>query len=415
MTQHLTALHKQDPAIYDAIKKEAKRQADHLELIASENYVSQAVLETQGSILTNKYAEGYPGRRYYGGCEHVDTVETLAIERAKQLFQCGFANVQAHSGSQANYAAYAALLKPGDTILAMGLSAGGHLTHGSSVSFGAKIYHFVHYGLDEKTECINLDEVERLAKEHRPQLLLVGFSAYSQIVDWKRCREIADSIGAFLMVDMAHLAGLVAVGEYPSPIPFAHVITSTTHKTLRGPRGGLILSNDADIAKKINSAIFPGQQGGPLMQVIAAKAVAFEEALQPSFKTYQHQVILNAKAMAKVIQARGYAIVSGGTENHLMLIKLLGKSLSGAEAETALGTANITINKNSIPNDPLPPNKTSGIRIGTPAITTRGLKEKECEQVAHWICDVLDDHTNTAQCEKIKNAVVDMLKEFPVP
>lgn len=415
MPQRLNTIRKQDKAIFDAIKKEAKRQTQHLELIASENYASQAVMEAQGSILTNKYAEGYPGRRYYGGCEHVDTVETLAIERAKQLFQCEFANVQPHSGSQANYATYAALLKPGDKILAMGLNAGGHLTHGSPVSFGSKVYQFVHYGLNDQNECIDLDEVEKLAKEHRPNLLLVGFSAYSQTVDWKRCRAIADSIGAFLMVDMAHVAGLIAVDEYPSPIPFAHVVTTTTHKTLRGPRGGLILCNDPEIAKKINSAVFPGQQGGPLMQVIAAKAIAFEEALHPSFKIYQHQVIVNAKTMARVIQSRGYSIVSNGTENHLMLIKLIGKPLNGKEAEALLGQANITVNKNSIPNDPLPPNQSSGIRIGTPAITTRGLKEKECEQVAHWICDVLDEPKNKKKHHGIKKAVIEMLKAFPVP
>ncbi len=410
----MNPLSQQDPQIFAAIEDEAERQRTHLELIASENYVSQAVLAAQGSILTNKYAEGYPGKRYYGGCQHVDVVESLAIERAKLLFRCEFANVQPHSGSQANYAAYAALLKPGDKILAMSLDAGGHLTHGSKASFSSKIYTTFHYGLDLQTELLDIQALERLAHEHQPQLIIVGFSAYSKSVDWQKCRAIADAVNAYLLVDMAHIAGLVAAAVIPSPVPHAHVTTSTTHKTLRGPRGGLILCNDETIAKKINSAVFPGQQGGPLMHIIAAKAVAFSEALNASFKSYQQQILHNAQTMAKIIMERGYEIVSGGTENHLLLIKLIGKPLSGAEAEKALGEANMTVNKNSIPNDPKSPQITSGLRIGTPAITTRGLQERECALVAHWLCDVLDDHLNTTKIADIKNQVIQLLEKFPV-
>ncbi len=405
-----------DPEVFTAIEQEAKRQREHLELIASENYVSPAVLEAQGSLLTNKYAEGYPGKRYYGGCEYVDMVETLALERVKKLFNADYANVQPHSGSQANFAVYTALLKPGDKILGMDLSAGGHLTHGSKVNLSGKLYDFVHYGLDPTTELIDYEEVRRKALEHHPKLILAGFSAYSRLIDWKRFRKIADEVGAFFMVDMAHIAGLVATGEYPSPLPYADVVTSTTHKTLRGPRGGLILAREnPELTKKFNSAIFPGSQGGPLMHIIAAKAVAFKEALTPEFKHYQAQVLKNARAMAQVIQARGFAIVSGGTDNHLMLIKLIGKNITGAAAEKILGQANMTVNKNAILNDPQPPTITSGIRIGSAAITTRGLKEKECEQVAHWLCDVLLNPTDHAKIETIKKHVLELLKDFPVP
>lgn len=404
-----------DPDIWQAIENEKARQEQHIELIASENYVSPEVLAVQGSELTNKYAEGYPGKRYYGGCEYVDIAENLAIERAKQLFQADYANVQPHSGSQANSAAYAAMLSPGDVVLGMNLAHGGHLTHGSPVNFSGKLYHFVAYGLNPETQEIDYDEAERLAKEHKPKLIVTGFSAYSRIVDWQRFREIADSVGAFMMSDIAHVAGMVAMGVYPSPVNIADVTTSTTHKTLRGPRGGLILAKkNPDLEKKLNSAVFPGGQGGPLMHVIAAKAVAFKEALQPEFKEYQQQILTNARAMAKVIMKRGYKIVSNGTDNHLMLIDLIDKNITGKDAEAALGKANITANKNAVPNDPQSPFITSGLRIGTPAMTTRGFKEKECELVANWICDILDNLQDNAKIEKIKQAAIELCQRFPV-
>jgi glycine hydroxymethyltransferase len=412
----IAPLKHEDPEIFHAIQLETERQNDHLELIASENYVSRAVLEAQGSILTNKYAEGYPAKRYYGGCEFVDIVESLAIERAKKLFNAAYANVQPHSGSQANFGVYTALLKPGDTVLGMDLNAGGHLTHGSKVNLSGKLYHFISYGLNPANERIDYEEIRAKALEHKPKLILAGFSAYSRVIDWQKFREIADEVGAYFMVDMAHIAGLVATGEYPSPLPYADVVTTTTHKTLRGPRGGLILAKEnPELTKKFNSAIFPGSQGGPLMHVIAAKAVCFKEALEPSFKTYQAQIVKNAQSMAKVLLERGFDIVSGGTDNHLILIKLTNKNITGAEAEKVLGEANMTVNKNSIPNDPQSPTITSGIRIGTAAITTRGLKEKECEQIAHWICDVLASPKDLEKIHAIKRNVVEMLKKFPVP
>lgn len=380
-----------DNALERAIQQEVQRQEDHIELIASENYTSPRVMEAQGSQLTNKYAEGYPGKRYYGGCEHVDEVEKLAIARACELFGADYANVQPHSGSQANAAVYQALVKPGDTVVGMSLDAGGHLTHGAKPSFSGRNYNAIQYGLNDEG-LIDYDEVERLVKEHQPKMIVAGFSAYSQIVDWARFRQIADSVGAWFMVDMAHVAGLIAAGEYPSPLPHAHVVTTTTHKTLRGPRGGLILSatGDQDLYKKLNSAIFPGIQGGPLMHVIAAKAVCFKEALEPEFKAYQHQVVLNAKAMAKVFMDRGYDVVSNGTEDHLFLLSLVKQGLTGKDADAALGRANITVNKNAVPNDPQSPFVTSGLRIGTPSVTTRDFKEEECTALAGWICDVLD-------------------------
>ncbi len=404
-----------DPAIQKVLEDEMLRQENHLELIASENYVSPLVLEAQGSILTNKYAEGYPGRRYYGGCEHVDVAEDLAIQRVKQLFKADYANVQPHSGSQANAAAYSALLSPGDAVLGMSLAHGGHLTHGSPVNFSGKLYQFHSYGLHPETGEIDYDEAARLAKLHKPKLIVTGFSAYSRIVDWARFREIADSVGAYMMADMAHVAGLVAAGIYPSPVQIADVTTSTTHKTLRGPRGGLILAkSNPDLEKKLNSAVFPGGQGGPLMHVIAAKAVAFLEALQPSFKQYQEQILKNARAMAKIIMQRGYKIVSNGTDNHLFLIDLIQKNITGKDAEIALDNANITVNKNTVPNDPQSPFVTSGLRMGTPAITTRGFKEKECELIANWICDILDDLTNVGLQAKIKGQVEELCAQFPV-
>lgn len=380
-----------DPELANAMQEEVERQETHIELIASENYTSPRVMEAQGSQLTNKYAEGYPGKRYYGGCEHVDDVERLAIDRACELFGADYANVQPHSGSQANAAVFQALVKPGETIVGMSLDAGGHLTHGAKPSFSGRNYTAIQYGLDDQG-LIDYEEVERLVKEHQPKMVVAGFSAYSQIVDWARFRQIADSVGAWLMVDMAHVAGLIAAGEYPSPLPHAHVVTTTTHKTLRGPRGGLILSasGDQELYKKLNSAIFPGIQGGPLMHVIAAKAICFKEALSPEFKTYQHQVVLNAKAMAKVFIARGYDVISNGTEDHLFLVSLVKQGLTGKDADAALGRANITVNKNAVPNDPQSPFVTSGLRIGTPAVTTRGFKEAECGQLAEWMCDVLD-------------------------
>lgn len=404
-----------DPELWSAMSKEAQRQEDHVELIASENYTSPLVLQAQASVLTNKYAEGYPGKRYYGGCEYVDRVEQLAIDRAKALFKADYANVQTHSGSQANAAAYMALLEPGDTLLGMSLAQGGHLTHGAKVSFSGKMYQAYAYGVTQETQLIDYADVEFLAKKHKPKLIIAGFSAYSRVLDWQRFRDIADEVGAFFLVDMAHVAGLVAAGLYPSPIPIADVVTSTTHKTLRGPRGGLILarSNPA-IEKKLNSAVFPGQQGGPLMHVIAGKAVAFKEALEPSFKHYQQQVIDNAKAMVQIMLQRGYKIVSGGTDNHLFLIDMIEKNVTGKEAEGVLEKAFITLNKNMLPFDPRSPFVTSGLRVGTPAITTRGLKEKEVTKVAHWVCDVLDNLNDPAMIEKVRKQVIDICQQFPV-
>lgn len=379
-----------DPILSAAMEAESVRQENHIELIASENYCSQAVMEAQGSDLTNKYAEGYPGKRYYGGCEHVDVVEQLAIDRAKELFGAEYVNVQPHSGSQANSAVFLALLEANDTILGMSLDAGGHLTHGAHINFSGINYHALQYGLVEETGLIDYDQVDSLAREHQPKMIIAGFSAYSQVVDWQRFRDIADEVGAYLLVDMAHVAGLAAAGVYPNPVPFADVVTTTTHKTLRGPRSGMILSRDEKLAKKLNSAVFPGNQGGPLMHVIAAKAVCFKEALEDNFKTYQQQVVKNAQAMATVIQARGYEIISGGTENHLMLISLVKQEMTGKEADKWLGDAHITVNKNAVPNDPKSPFVTSGIRIGTAAVTTRGFDEADVEQLAGWICDVLD-------------------------
>ena len=403
-----------DPDLYQAMVSETKRQESHIELIASENYCSQAVMEAQGSDLTNKYAEGYPGKRYYGGCEFVDIVEQLAIDRAKELFGAEYANVQPHAGSQANSAVFLALLEAGDTVLGMSLDAGGHLTHGAHVNFSGINYNAVQYGLVEETGLIDYDEVERLAKEHKPKMIIAGFSAYSQVVDWQRFRDIADSVGAYLFVDMVHVAGLVAAGVYPSPVPFADVVTTTTHKTLRGPRSGLILSRDDKLAKKLNSAVFPGNQGGPLMHAIAAKAVCFKEALQDDFKTYQQQVVKNAQAMAKVIQERGYEIISGGTENHLMLISLVKQEMTGKEADKWLGDAGITVNKNAVPNDPKSPFVTSGIRIGTPAITTRGFNEEQAADLAGWICDVLDSRGDEKVLAETRAKVEKICKELPV-
>lgn len=404
-----------DPTIWQAMENEKQRQEEHIELIASENYVSPNVMLAQGSVLTNKYAEGYPAKRYYGGCEFVDVVESLAIERAKQLFGVHYANVQPHSGSQANAAAYAAMIKPGDVVLGMSLAHGGHLTHGSPVNFSGKLFKFYSYGLNPETEEIDYDEAARLAKEHQPKLIVTGFSAYSRIVDWQRFREIADSVGAYLMADIAHIAGLVAVGLYPSPVNIADVTTTTTHKTLRGPRGGMILAKEnPDLEKKLNSAVFPGGQGGPLEHVIAAKAIAFQEALQPSFKVYQAQILKNARAMAAVLMQRGFKIVSGGTDDHLMLIDLINKNITGKDAEAALGEAYITTNKNSVPNDPQSPFITSGVRIGTPAVTTRGFKEKECEQVANWMADIMSDMSNVELRTRIRGEVLALCKRFPV-
>lgn len=404
-----------DPHIWQAITDEAIRQKDHIELIASENYVSANVLAAQGSILTNKYAEGYAGNRYYGGCQHVDTVEEIAIERAKKLFAAQYINVQPHSGTQANIAVYSALLKPGDTLLGMDLGAGGHLTHGSKVSVSGKIYNAVHYGLDPETECIDYEHVHQLAKQYQPKLIVAGFSAYPRQIDWQKFRAIADDVGAYLMVDMAHIAGLIAAGLLPSPLPYADVVTTTTHKTLRGPRGGLILSNREDLFKKLNSLVFPGTQGGPLMHVIAAKAVAFGEALDPAFKIYQQQVLKNAKALADTMQQQGFELVTGGTDNHLMLVKLIGKNITGREAEHASEAAHITINKNAIFNDPQPPSIASGIRIGTPAITTRGFKEKDCQQVGLWLAEVLLNWRDEKYLARISKEVCDYLHMFPVP
>jgi len=405
-----------DPELANAMANEVERQEHHIELIASENYCSPRVMEAQGSQLTNKYAEGYPGKRYYGGCEHVDVVEQLAIDRAKALFGADYANVQPHAGSQANSAVFMALLDAGDTVLGMSLSEGGHLTHGSHVNFSGKTYNAVQYGLNKDTGEIDYAQVEALAKEHKPKMIIGGFSAYSGIVDWAKFREIADSVGAYLLVDMAHVEGLVAAGVYPNPLPHAHVVTTTTHKTLAGPRSGLILSSCGDeaIYKKLNSSVFPGNQGGPLCHVIAAKAVAFKEALQPEFKEYQKQVVANAKAMVAVMQARGYKIVSGGTDNHLFLLDLIDKDITGKDADAALGSANITVNKNSVPNDPRSPFVTSGLRIGSPAITRRGFKEEQAKQVATWICDILDNMGDDAVIERVQSEVVALCEKFPV-
>ncbi|WP_334063919.1 serine hydroxymethyltransferase [Alteromonas genovensis] len=405
-----------DPELATAMANEVQRQEHHIELIASENYCSPRVMEAQGSQLTNKYAEGYPGKRYYGGCEHVDVVEQLAIDRAKQLFGAEYANVQPHAGSQANTAVFMALLDAGDTVLGMSLSEGGHLTHGSHVNFSGKTYNAVQYGLDNETGEIDYAQVEALAKEHKPKMIIGGFSAYSGIVDWAKFRKIADSVGAYLLVDMAHVAGLVAAGVYPNPLPHAHVVTTTTHKTLAGPRSGLILSScgDETLYKKFNSSVFPGNQGGPLCHVIAAKAVAFKEALEPDFKVYQQQVVANAKAMVKVMQERGYNIVSGGTDNHLFLLDLIDKDITGKDADAALGSANITVNKNSVPNDPRSPFVTSGLRIGSPAITRRGFKEEQAQQVATWICDVLDNMGDESVIKRVQGEVVELCSKFPV-
>jgi len=404
-----------DPELAASIANERQRQEDHIELIASENYASPRVLEAQGSVLTNKYAEGYPGKRYYGGCEFVDVAESLAIDRAKELFGAAYANVQPHSGSQANAAVYLALLNPGDTILGMSLDHGGHLTHGAKVNFSGKIFKAFQYGIKADSGEIDYDQVERLAQEHKPKLVIAGFSAYSRVIDWARFRQIADSVGAYFMVDMAHVAGLVAAGVYPNPVPHADVVTTTTHKTLRGPRGGLILARPhPDLHKKFNSLVFPGTQGGPLMHVIAAKAVAFLEALQPEFKTYSAQVVTNARAMTKVLQARGYKIVSGGTDNHLFLLDLVDKNITGKDADAALGSAHITVNKNAVPNDPRPPAISSGLRIGTPAVTTRGFKEPEVQQLANWIADVLDRLGTESVVERVRSEVVAICKRFPV-
>ena len=404
-----------DDELWNAIVDETRRQEDHIELIASENYASPRVLEAQGSVLTNKYAEGYPGKRYYGGCEYVDVAERLAIERVKQLFGAAYANVQPHSGSQANAAVYLALLSPGDTILGMSLAHGGHLTHGAKVNFSGKIFRAYQYGLNEKTGEIDYDQVERLALEHKPKMIVAGFSAYSRVVDWARFRAVADKVGAYLFVDIAHVAGLIAVGLYPNPVPVADVVTTTTHKTLRGPRGGVILARaNPEIEKKLNSTVFPGTQGGPLMHVIAAKAVAFKEALSPEFKTYQQQVLDNSRAMAKVTMDRGYNVVSGGTDNHLFLVSFIDKGLTGKDVEAALGAAHITVNKNSVPNDPQSPFVTSGIRIGTPAITTRGFGRDEATELAGWICDILDNLKDTTVRDRVRAEVTDICRRFPV-
>ncbi len=403
-----------DPELHEAIENEGRRQEEHIELIASENSTSPRVMEAQGSKLTNKYAEGYPGRRYYGGCEYVDIAERLAIDRAKQLFGAEFANVQPHSGSQANQAVYFSVLSPGDTIMGMDLSHGGHLTHGAKVNLSGKLFDVVSYGLDPETEQIDYDQVRERARQHRPRLIIAGASAYSRTLDFARFREIADEVGAWLMVDMAHIAGLVAAGVHPSPIPHAHFTTSTTHKTLRGPRGGLILTNDADLAKKVNSNIFPGIQGGPLMHVVAAKAVAFKEAMEEPFQSDQKQVVRNARVMADTLAARGYKIVSGGTDNHLFLVDLTDKGITGKAAEEALGRANITTNKNAVPFDQESPFVTSGIRIGTPAITARGFKDAECDKLAGWIADILDNPEDEATVSRVKGEVLGLNKEYPI-
>ena len=404
-----------DEELWSAIQAEEHRQEDHIELIASENYASPRVLQAQGTVLTNKYAEGYPGKRYYGGCEHVDVVESLAIDRAKTLFSADYANVQPHSGSQANAAVFMALLNPGDTVLGMSLAHGGHLTHGAKVNFSGKLYNAIQYGLDTATGLIDYEEVARLAREHKPKMIIAGFSAYSRVVDWAFFRKIADEVGAYLLVDMAHVAGLVAAGVYPSPVSIADVTTTTTHKTLRGPRGGLILARaNEEIEKKLNSLVFPGIQGGALMHVIAAKAVALKEAMQPEFKTYQQRVVSHAQAMAGRFMARGLNIVSGGTDNHLMLVDLIARGVTGKAVDAALGRAHITVNKNAVPNDPQSPFVTSGIRIGTPAVTTRGFTEADCVTLADWICDVVDDLENEAVIERVRDDVSQICKRYPV-
>lgn len=404
-----------DNELWDAIEHETQRQEDHIELIASENYTSPRVMQAQGSVLTNKYAEGYPAKRYYGGCEYVDKAEQLAIDRVKQLFGADYANVQPHSGSQANAAVYMALCEPGDTVLGMSLAHGGHLTHGSKVSFSGKIYNAVQYGLNPETGEVDYDEVERLAKEHKPKMIVAGFSAYSRVMDWQKFRDIADEVGAYLFVDMAHVAGLVAAGLYPNPVPIADVVTSTTHKTLRGPRGGIILAKEnEELTKKFNSSIFPGSQGGPLMHVIAAKAVAFKEAMEPEYKEYQKQVIINAQAMAKVFMDRGYDVVSKGTDNHLFLVSFIEAGLTGKDVEAALGKANITTNKNSVPNDPQSPFVTSGIRVGTPALTTRGFNEQDATDLAGWMCDIIGDMDNQEVVNNVKAKVKAICTRLPV-
>ena len=404
-----------DPELWSSIKKESIRQEEHIELIASENYASTRVLEAQGSVLTNKYAEGYPSKRYYGGCEYVDIAEDIAISRAKELFKADYANVQPHSGSSANAAAFLALLEPNDTILGMSLDHGGHLTHGAKVNFSGKNYKGIQYGLHPETNEIDYDQVRKLAHEHKPKLIIAGFSAYSGIIDWEIFREIADEVGAYFLVDMAHISGLVAAELYPSPIPFADVVTSTTHKTLRGPRSGIILArkNEA-IEKKLNSAVFPGSQGGPLMHVVAAKAVCFKEALEPEFKTYIKQVMDNAKVMCSTIQSRGINVVTGKTENHIILVDLRNKEITGKELEKALGDVNITVNKNAVPDDPRSPFVTSGVRLGTPAVTTRGFKEEEVEKISNWICDVIENHQDISKMDEIKNSVIELTSKYPV-
>ena len=415
MFSNVSSIASFDSELHEAIKNEENRQEQHIELIASENYASPRVLEAQGSVLTNKYAEGYPSKRYYGGCEYVDVAEELAIKRVKELYDADYANVQPHSGSQANTAVFLALLNAGDKILGMSLSDGGHLTHGTSVNFSGKLFDAAQYGVDPKTGLIDYNEVESLAKKHKPKLLIAGFSAYSRVLDWQKFRDIADSVGAYFLVDMAHVSGLVASGHYPSPVNIADVVTSTTHKTLRGPRGGIILAKDnPDLTKRFNSLVFPGTQGGPLMHVIAAKAVAFKEALEPEFKEYQGQVIENAKMMANTLMERGFSIVSGGTDNHLVLVSLIDKGLTGKDADAALSRANITVNKNTVPNDPCSPFVTSGLRLGTPAITTRGFGLNETRLMTTWIADILDDLNDEAVIEKVKNNVVDLCAKYPV-
>jgi glycine hydroxymethyltransferase len=415
MYQGFTSIAEFDSELWTTMQKETQRQEEHIELIASENYTSPRVMAAQGSALTNKYAEGYPGKRYYGGCEYVDIVENIAIERVKKLFGADYANVQPHSGSQANAAVYMALVNHGDTIMGMSLSDGGHLTHGSKVNFSGKIYTSFQYGLNPKTGEIDYEQVAALARQHHPKMIMSGFSAYSRIVDWKKFRAIADEVGAYLVADIAHVAGLIAVGLYPSPVQIADVTTSTTHKTLRGPRSGLIMAKaNPEIERKLNSAVFPGCQGGPLMHVIAAKAIAFKEALQPEFKTYQQQVMKNAKIIANGMIKRGYDIVSGGTDNHLFLVSLIKNNITGKAASDALQAANITVNKNSVPNDPQSPFVTSGMRIGTPAVTTRGFKEKECEELTQWICDILDDVKNQDTIKKVQKQVTELCHKFPV-
>ncbi|MDA9570670.1 serine hydroxymethyltransferase [Gammaproteobacteria bacterium] len=404
-----------DKDLWDSIEKEANRQEDHIELIASENYASNRILEAQGSLLTNKYAEGYPSKRYYGGCEFVDIAEQLAIERAKELFKADYANVQPHSGSSANAAAFLALLEPNDTILGMSLDHGGHLTHGAKVNFSGKNYKSIQYGLHPDTHEIDYEEVRNLAKEHKPKLIIAGFSAYSGIIDWKKFREIADEVGAYFLVDMAHISGLVATGHYPSPIPFADVVTSTTHKTLRGPRSGIILAKENEaLQKKLNSAVFPGSQGGPLMHVIAAKAICFKEAMEPSFQEYMQQVVDNAKTMCNVIMSRGVDVVTGNTDNHIVLVDLRNKDITGKDLEKALGDVNITVNKNAVPDDPRSPFVTSGVRLGTPAVTTRGFKTEEIILLSNWICDVIENINDKDAMLEIKNKVINLTKQYPV-